>query len=227
MRSARVIAIDGPAASGKSSTAAAVAEALGYAHIDSGSLYRALTWVAVRAGVRDPDVILALAARLHVGLVPHGDGRRVHIDGIEDAEFAIRGAEVNSRVSGIAAVAVFREWVNQNLRAALEHGGDAVIDGRDIGTVVIPDAELKIFLTATPLARARRRLLQRGGIEGPEQLAEETAMLAQRDRLDADRAVAPLRQASDAVVLDTTELSFGEQVERIVALAGERGLGGK
>lgn len=224
MTTARVIAIDGPAASGKSSTAAEVARALGFAHIDSGSLYRALTWVAVRAGVRDPDVIVALAARLHVGLVPDGDTQRVHLDGIEDVEAAIRDPEVNARVSAIAALPILREWVNVKLRDALAHGGNAVIDGRDIGTIVVPDAELKIYLTATPLARARRRLLQQGGITDPEQLAGETAKLAERDRLDAARAVAPLRQAPDAVVLDTTAMTFAEQVDRIVALASERGL---
>jgi cytidylate kinase len=225
VKTALVIAIDGPAASGKSSTAAAVARALGFAHIDSGSLYRALTWVAVRAGVRDPDVIVALAARLHVGLVPQGDTPRVHLDGIEDVEAAIRDPEVNARVSAIAALPVLREWVNVKLREALARGGNAVIDGRDIGTVVVPDAELKIYLTATPLARARRRLLQQGGITDPDQLAGETAKLAERDRLDAARAVAPLRQAPDAVVLDTTGMTFDEQVGHIVTLASERGLG--
>jgi cytidylate kinase len=221
---ARVIAIDGPAASGKSSTAAAVARALRFAHIDSGSLYRALTWVAVRAGVRDPDVIVALAARLHVGLVPDGATQRVHLDGIEDVEAAIRDPEVNARVSAIAALPILREWVNVKLREAIARGGNTVIDGRDIGTVVVPDAELKIYLTATPLARARRRLLQQGGITDPEQLAGETARLAERDRLDAARATAPLRQAPDAVVLDTTGMTFAEQVDRIVQLAAERGL---
>ncbi|MGH7594091.1 MAG: (d)CMP kinase [Gemmatimonadales bacterium] len=225
MSTARVIAIDGPAASGKSSTAVAVARALGFAHIDSGSLYRALTWVAVRAGVRDPDVIIALAGRLNVRLVPHADTPRVHIDGVDDVEWAIRETEVNTRVSVIAAIPMLRDWVNVQLRAVAA-GGDAVIDGRDIGTVVVPDAGLKIFLTATAEARARRRLLQQGGIEGPAQLAAETARLAERDRLDANRAVAPLRQAADAVVLDTTESSFDEQVERVVALARERGLAG-
>jgi cytidylate kinase len=224
VRTARVIAIDGPAASGKTSTAAAVAGALGFAHIDSGSLYRALTWVAVRAGVRDPDVVIALASRLHVGLVPDGDTQRVHIDGLEDVEAALRTREVNARVSAIAATPPLRTWVNAKLRGVLEHSGNAVIDGRDIGTVVVPDAELKIYLTATPLARARRRLLQHGDITDPEQLAAETDRLAERDRLDAARAAAPLRRAPDAVELDTTEMSFEDQVDRIVALAADRGL---
>lgn len=225
MRGAKVIAIDGPAASGKSSTADAVAHALGFAHIDSGALYRALTWVAVRAGVRDPDVVIALASRLHVGLVQEGSAHRLHIDGLEDVDAAIRTLEVNARVSAIAATPALRSWVNTRLRSALEHGGDAVIDGRDIGTVVVPGAELKIFLTATPLARARRRLLQQGGITDPQQLADETARLAERDRQDAARPEAPLCRAPDAIELDTTGLTFDEQVAQIVALAGERGLG--
>ena len=225
MRHARVIAIDGPAASGKSSTAAAVARALGFAHIDSGSLYRALTWVSVRAGVHDPAVILALAGRLHVGLQSDGDAMRVHIDGIDDPESAIRMLEVNAGVSAIAALPTLRDWVNVKLRAASADTSGVVIDGRDIGTAVFPDADLKVFLTATAAARAERRLRQRGHVVDPIELAAETAKLAERDRLDTSRAAAPLRQASDAVVLDTTALTFEEQVERIVMLARANGLG--
>ena len=215
-----MIAIDGPAASGKSSTGAAVARALGFAHIDSGSLYRALTWVAVRAGVRDTDVIVALAARLHVEMVPDGDTLRVHIDGVDDVESAIRTTEVNAKVSTIAANPVLREWVNVKLREASAETDGVVIDGRDIGTVVFPDADIKVFLTATARARAERRMRQRSGAVDPLELAAETAKLAERDRLDSSRAQAPLREAPDAVVLDTTGLTFEEQVARIVALAG-------
>ena len=219
-----VIAIDGPAASGKSSTAAAVGRALAFPHIDSGALYRALTWVAVRAGVHDPAVIVALASRLHVRLEPSEGTERVRIDGIADVDASLRSAEVNAQVSAIAAVPALRDWVNGIVRQAAATAGRAVIDGRDIGTVVVPDAELKVFLTATAAARAERRLLQRGGVVDASQLASETARLAERDRLDADRAAAPLRQAADAVVLDTTGLTFDQQVARIVALADERGL---
>ena len=223
MTVARVIAIDGTAASGKSSTAAAVAGVLGIAHIDSGALYRALTWVAVRAGVHDPAVILALADRLRVGLDPRDDTLRVHLDGVEDVESAIRSAEVNARVSEIAAMPALRDWVNGKLREAVRRVGSAVIDGRDIGTVVVPDADLKVFLTATAAARAERRLRQRDGSVDPLQLTAETAKLVERDRLDATRNTAPLRQADDAVVLDTTDLSFEQQVARIVDLAAARG----
>jgi len=215
----RVIAIDGPAASGKSSTAAAVAEALGWIHLDSGALYRALTWIAIDAGVSSPAAIIAAAEARHVGLVPHGGHLDVHIDGVDDIEAAIRSAPVNARVASIAALPSLRTWVNAHQQRAMTGSGSLVIDGRDIGTVVAPDAPLKIFLTATAEERARRRLRQRNDAVDPLLLASETSRLEERDRLDAARAVAPLRRAPDAIALDTTAMSFDEQVGRIVVLA--------
>ncbi len=135
---ARVIAIDGPAASGKSSTAAAVAETAGFIHIDSGSLYRALTWVSVNRRVDDPPSIIAEAEALHVELRPSGQLLTLHIDGIDAIEPAIRSAEVNASVSAIAAMAPLRDWVNHRIRAVVERLAGAVIDGRAIGTVVVP-----------------------------------------------------------------------------------------
>ena len=219
-----VIAIDGPAASGKSSTAAAVARALGFAHIDSGSLYRALTWVSVRHGTDDPKAIVAIAESLHIALRLEGDGIELHVDGSPDVEAAIRTPQVNAHVSAVAAMPAGRDWVNLRLRAARAGLNGAVVDGRDIGTVVVPEAELKIFLTASPAARAERRLAQRGGGIDQARLTAETAALAERDRRDAGRAIAPLEQASDAILLDTTTLTFQQQVDRIVALAASRGL---
>ena len=224
MSRAPVIAIDGPAASGKSSTAAAVARALGFVPIDSGSLYRALTWVSVRDRTDDPAAIIQRAGSLHIGLVRQGPALHLHVDGVADIEATIRAPDVNAHVSAIAAMPALRGWVNQQLRAVLTDLPGAVIDGRDIGTVVVPDAELKVFLTATPAARAGRRLAQRGGAADPVQLAAEATTLAERDRRDAGRATAPLQQPADAVVLDSTALTFAEQVERIVALARQRGL---
>jgi cytidylate kinase len=221
---ARVIAIDGPAASGKSSTAAAVARALGFTHVDSGSLYRALTWASVRHRTDVPAAILRLAKSLHIGLGLEQHVLQLHVDGLEDVETAIRALDVNAHVSAIAAMPPLRVWVNTQLRAALVGLRGAVIDGRDIGSVVVPDAELKVYLTATPTARAERRLAQRGGGVDLAQLAAEAATLAERDRLDAGRAIAPLQQPADAVVLDTTALTFDQQVARIVALAAQRGL---
>ena len=225
-----VIAIDGPSASGKSSTARAVAEALGFAHLDSGSLYRGVTLVALREAARrgrereeplrvlDPETILRSAEDRGLMLQPDGAGFAAYLEG-EPVDVEIRGAQVTGCVSAISALPVIREWVNTRLRAMVRTGRDVVVDGRDIGTVVFPDADLKVFLTATPEARARRRLSQRGTAVDPARLAAETAALAARDHADSTRPVAPLRAADDAVRLDTTDLSFEDQVTRIVALA--------
>jgi len=233
--SVRVIAIDGPAASGKSSTAAAVARRLGWAHLDSGALYRAITLAALDnlgeqgagSGERwSAERIVALAEELPVRLVLVDDTFRPEVAGV-DVEQAIRSERVTRQVSGVAAVPEVRHWVNVRQReAVLEHPGGVVVDGRDIGTVVFPDAPLKVFLTASPAERARRRLAQRGAAEregiDPAELARETEALAARDRADSTRPVAPLRAAADAVRLDTTRLSLVDQVDRVVALARQR-----
>lgn len=218
-----MIAIDGPAASGKSSTAAAVARQLGLLHVDSGSLYRALTWIAIRDGLTEPEAICAAADSARLALHRVGDALAVRADGRE-IETEIRSPAVTSAVSWVAAMPAVRTWVNRRLRAAVEDEGGGVMDGRDIGTVVFPDARLKVFLTATPEARARRRLLQEGREPAAEAVAAEASQLAERDRLDASRDVAPLRQAADALLLDTTALDFATQVRQIVAWAQARGL---
>jgi cytidylate kinase len=218
-----VIAIDGPSASGKSSTARAVAEALGFAHLDSGSLYRGVTLVGLREAARnrtsldqlDPETILRAAEDRGLMLQPDGAGFAAYLEG-EPVDEALRGAEVTARVSGISAIPVVREWINSRLRALVRAGQDVVVDGRDIGTVVFPDADLKIFLTASPEERAGRRISQRGIAVEPDHLDAETAALAARDHADSTRAVAPLRPAADAVHLDSTGLDFGEQVRFIV-----------
>jgi len=230
----RVIAIDGPAASGKSSTAAAVARRLGWAHLDSGALYRAITLAALDhpgeqgAGSGSPwsaQRIIALAEDLPVRLVLVGDVFRPEVAGV-DVEQAIRSERVTRRVSEVAAIPEVRHWVNVQQRdAALRHRGGGVgvvVDGRDIGTVVFPDAPLKVFLTASPEERARRRLAQRGDRVDPNELRREAEALAARDQADSTRAVAPLRAAAGAVVLDTTRLSLDDQVARVVALARDR-----
>jgi cytidylate kinase len=218
-----VVAIDGPAASGKSSTARAVAERLGLVHIDSGALYRVATWVAVRDHLRgEPDILRALA-EVDLRLTRRGADVDVRLGG-QPVEPVIREPRVTARVSEVAALPGVRAWVDQRLRAAVVEWGGAVMDGRDIGTVVFPDAALKVFLTASPAARAARRLRQDGARADPAAIAAEADLLAARDRLDAARPVAPLRAAPDAHHLDTTELGFAEQVERIVAWAAARGL---
>ncbi len=215
-RARLVIAIDGPAASGKSSTAKWVADRLAIRHVDSGALYRALT-AATLAGGPAPDmwtepVLLAQTSR--VALEPEGRAFAPLIDG-EPAGERIRSPEVTRHVSTIAAMPGVRAWVNAQVRAAADRH-DVVVDGRDMGTAVFPDAPLKIFLVADPWERARRRLIQRmERAPTDEEVAEETDRLVQRDARDATQTVA----ARDAVVLDTTYLTQEEQVERIVALA--------
>jgi cytidylate kinase len=225
-----VIAIDGPAASGKSSTAQAVADALGFAHLDSGALYRGVTLVAIRDlgaapdGPLDANAILLAAERR--GLALHFDGRgySVYLGG-EPVDTAIRTPSVTRLVSAVSALPEVREWVNERLRALSRAGQSVVVDGRDIGTVVFPDATLKVYLTASARTRAERRLRQRGDAIDPAVLERETAALAARDKADSGRNVAPLRMAADAVPLDGTELSFEEQAAAIVELARERGVG--
>ena len=232
----RVIAIDGPAASGKSSTAALVARRLGWAHLDSGALYRALTLAAldnlgewgVGSGTPWPaQRILALAEELPVRLALVGDEFRPEAAGV-DVEEAIRSERVTRHVSAVAAIPEVRAWVNAQQRRAVEGlkggggRGGVVVDGRDIGTVVFPEAPLKVFLTATPDERARRRLSQRGDTLEAERVQRESQALAARDQADSSRAVAPLRAAADAVLLDSTALTLEEQVTRVVELARAR-----
>ena len=225
-----VVAIDGPSASGKSTTARAVAEAIGFAHLDSGALYRGVTLVALREAARrgrpeddplavlDPEAILRAAEDRGLMLQPDGAGFAAYLEG-EPVDAELRGPRVTSAVSAVSAVSVVREWVNTRLRAMVRAGRDVVVDGRDIGTVVFPDADLKIFLTASPEVRAGRRISQRGHEVEQSRLEAEAAALAARDHADSTRVLAPLRPAEDAVPLDTTTLSFREQVDRIVALA--------
>ena len=210
------IAIDGPAASGKSSTAQWVAERLGYRHVDSGSLYRALTAAMLRDGAPGAawTVETVLAQGQRISLRAEKSSFVVLIDG-ESAGEEIRGNAVTANVSRVALMPDVRAWVNAQVRRAAE-AHDVVVDGRDMGTAVFPDAPLKIFLVADPWERARRRLTQRlGRRPTDEEVAEETDLLVQRDAKDATQTV----QAKDAVLLDTTYLTQPEQVERIVALA--------
>lgn len=210
-----VIAIDGPAASGKSSTAQWVAQQLAFRHVDSGALYRAATAAQLRRGTKEEswtqEEVCEAAGR--VRLVPRGTSFTPLIDGqIVDEE--LRGLEVTKHVSRVASMPRVREWVNDRVRdAARDH--DIVVDGRDMGTAVFPDATLKVFLVADPWERARRRLVQQlGRSPTDEEIAEETGRLVQRDARDATQTV----QAKDAILIDTTYLTQEEQVERIVAL---------
>lgn len=216
----RVIAIDGPAGSGKSTTAKAVASRLGFAHLDSGALYRALTLAALDAGTPlRGDAIVALAGSLPVRLVLAPDGFRPEAAGA-DVSDTIRSDRVTARVSEVAALPPVRQWVNEQLRqAALAHHQGVVVDGRDIGTVVFPEAPLKVFLIASPEERAHRRLSQMGRARDRDSLGRASQELVRRDDQDSSREVAPLKPAADAVVLDTTSLEFEAQVSRVMDLA--------
>jgi cytidylate kinase len=215
-----VIAIDGPAGSGKSSTAKAVARALGLPHVESGALYRAITLAMLDGGAElGGQRLVALARSLPVRLDLTAEGFRPEIAGA-DVSDEIRSDRVSARVSEVSAIPEVREWATEEVRAAVAgHERGAVLDGRDIGTVVFPDAVLKVFIVARPEVRAHRRLLQDGKPVDEAAVRQQTAELERRDEIDSTRAVAPLRQAPDAVVLDTSDLSFEAQVERIVTWA--------
>lgn len=215
-----IIAIDGPAGSGKSSTARAVAKALGYAHIDSGAVYRACTLVALEqlgppASWTAEAVIRAAEAKPVTVRARQGEFA-VLIAG-QLAEPAIRAAAVDAEVSRVAAMGPVREYVNRLLRAAAQ-GGGVVMDGRDIGTVVFPDAEVKVYMIADAAERARRRLADRGMQADRVSLQLEAGALKQRDARDSSRDVAPLTMAERAVVIDTTKLAFEEQVRMVMEL---------
>ena len=211
-----VIAIDGPAAAGKSSTAQWVAEQLGFRHVDSGALYRAVTAAALRAEPMAErwDEVSVLRTAGVIGLEPGRTSFTPTLAG-QDVSDEIRGPDVTRQVSRVAQMPVVRLWVNDRVRSAAREY-DIVVDGRDMGTVVFPDAALKIFLVADPWERARRRLTERLARRPTEsEVAEETDRLVQRDARDAMQTV----QAKDAVLIDTTMLTQAEQVARIVALA--------
>ena len=217
-RRTSVIAIDGPAASGKSSTAQMVAEKLGFLHVDSGSLYRAATAAILR---REKDAskwteqsVLDAARPVDLraartSFYPVLEGRAI--------EDEIRDKDVTRHVSRVAQMPRVREWVNAKVREAAE-SKDVVIDGRDMGTVVFPDADLKIFLVADARERALRRLRQRGTPASQQVLDDETIRIRERDERDAKQTVA----AADAVTIDTTGLNQAEQVEQIVSLSKQR-----
>ncbi len=219
MRRTSVIAIDGPAASGKSSTAQMVAEKLGFLHVDSGSLYRAATAAVLRQekdAARWTEQSVLAAARpvelraARTSFYPVLDGRAI--------EDEIRGPDVTRNVSRVAQMPQVREWVNAKVREAAA-STNVVVDGRDMGTVVFPDADLKIFLVAEPRERALRRLRQRGTPTSEQLLDDETIRIRERDARDAKQTV----PAEDAVTIDTTGLTQAEQVEQIVGLFRQRG----
>ena len=205
-----VIAIDGPAGSGKSTVARAVACRLGVEHLDTGAMYRSVAFAALRAGIdpSDEPVVSALARRLEIVV-----DDRVLVDG-DDATEAIRGPEVSVAVSAVSQIPSVRAELVRRQREWVTARGGAVVEGRDIGSVVLPDADVKVYLTASDEERARRR----AGEPGQPADAEVAADLARRDRLDSGRSASPLVVAEGAVVIDTTGLSVDEVVDAIVVL---------
>lgn len=216
------IAIDGPAGAGKSTVAKIAAEKLQYTYIDTGAMYRALTLKALRTNTDlvSEQAIATLLKNSTIELVPTENGQRVLLDG-EDVSEEIRFPTISANVSKVAAHAAMRE-----VMVALQHDmaarGGVVMDGRDIGTAVLPQAELKVFMSATVEERARRRFEDnnnRGIASSIEQLQQEIAL---RDKLDSEREASPLVQAADAIFLDTTALSIDEAANAILKLASER-----
>jgi cytidylate kinase len=215
-----VIAIDGPAASGKSTTARLVAGRLGYIYIDTGAMYRAVTLAVLRMGIDpgDREAVERLACDLSIHLERQPDGSlRVILDG-EDVSLPIRTPEVTATVSQISAYPGVRRCMVEHQRKIGEHGG-IVMDGRDIGTVVFPDADVKVFMVADISARAERRQAELHTLGTEVTLDGLASELAERDRRDSTRDVSPLTKAPDAVEIDTSCLTIEDQVERVVELA--------
>jgi cytidylate kinase len=210
--SARVIAIDGPAGSGKSTVARALAARLGLGYLDTGAMYRAVTFAAMELGLEltDAGVTGELARNLTLEMGPAS----VVVNGI-DATAAIRGAAVSGAVSVVAAHPPVREELRRRQRAWVASHGGGVVEGRDIGTVVFPDAQLKVYLTASPDVRAHRRAAEQGETDEAT-IATWASNLAERDHLDSTRADSPLREADGATVVDTSDRTIDEVVDDIV-----------
>jgi cytidylate kinase len=213
-----IITIDGPAGSGKSSTAKALARKINFKYLDTGAMYRALTFKLLKRNV-DPRDIRSLNNILEdtrIDLVSNHDGLRVILDG-EDVTDLIRSQEINEMVSDVSVIKEVRDFLVPRQRRFAE-GNDVIAEGRDIGTVVFPDAELKIFMIASLDQRSRRRLLEENERGNNSDMKTVQSVLEKRDFIDSHRDVSPLKKADDAVVIDTSDLSFDEQVDMIVDL---------
>jgi len=211
-----VVAVDGPSGSGKSSVSRRLAELLGARYLDTGAMYRAVTWAVLRADVdpRDAEAVAKVAADIEVAVGTDPRAAHTTVDG-QPVDAEIRGPAVTSAVSAVAAVPEVRRLLVAQQRKIIAATDRIVVEGRDIGTVVAPDAHLKVYLTASEDERARRR-----SAEDEADLVRTAADLARRDQFDSTRATDPLRRAPDAVVLDTTTLGIDEVVTRLVHMLG-------
>ncbi len=212
-----VVVIDGPAGTGKSSVSRALARGLDARYLDTGAMYRLVTLAVLRAGVSldDPAAIAGVEAPFSVGFDPDED--RAYLDG-EDVSAEIRGDAVTAAVSAVSAVPAVRQRLVQRQRELAAGPGSVVVEGRDIGTVVLPDADVKIFLTASAETRARRRNDQNVSSGRGDDYEAVLADVRRRDHLDSTRAVSPLRAADDALVVDTSEMTKGEVVAHLLEL---------
>lgn len=231
MSATSVIAIDGPAGSGKSSVSKAIARRYGLAYVDTGAMYRAMAWWALQAGI-DPQDATTIASRFgeaQLEIHPNPDDPRILVDGV-DVSQAIREADVTAAVSAVSAVPELREYLVALQRRMVErarvHGTGTVMEGRDITSVVLPDADVKVFLTADTAVRAQRRALEDEGRTGLQSDVRATAeSLATRDAKDSGRAVSPLTKVDDAVHIDATHLTLDEVIGLVADLVDASGPG--
>lgn len=220
------VALDGPSGAGKSSIAKAAAQRLGFVYVDTGAMYRTIGLYLLEQGLNPEDSAQAEAAlpRIEIDLKTTPDGQKMYLCGRDVTEL-IRAPQVSMAASRCAAHPGVRAFLLE-LQRGLAQKNNVIMDGRDIGTVVLPNAQLKVFLTATPEERARRRVTQLEESGRSVQYDEVLRDIIERDYRDTHRETAPLRQAEDAVVLDSTELSFDEVVDRLTEMVNERMKGG-
>ena len=216
------VALDGPGGAGKSTVARAIAKKYGFTYVDTGAIYRTVGLYVLRAGAepRSPEAVEPLLSGINIEIEYGEDGQRMLLNG-EDVTGLIRSPEISMYASAVSALPAVRAFL-LDMQRSLAARKDVVMDGRDIGTVVLPDAQVKIFLTASIDERARRRYDELKAKGEAQSLEEVRADMLRRDKNDTERAVAPLKQAQDAVLVDTTQLGFDEAVEAVSKIIREK-----